>query len=280
MDATMKSRRHGLERPYHAFQIMSWFVTAYTTTIFYILILPEYLGIERELYIAIFSILLLLYLWIGYLVSKSDPTDPAILLFKTCKEHQYDLYRQLLALEEMNDRFCSICQCPVNSSSKHCIRCGRCTIGFDHHCKWVNNCIGEKNYISFILLISMVEVFYLYMFSNCTYVLTGLFYNNRSGVSDFSKLGPGFFYADIGLIITSTFLCGLITVFNGYLIMFHIFIKIRGITTYQFIIQRMNKVESEMHSGELESPNQKKGTTRFFGNSEGKDSMDHTVMGK
>ena len=30
--------------------------------------------------------------------------------------------------------------------SYHCKRCGRCTEDFDHHCKFLNNCIGRKNY--------------------------------------------------------------------------------------------------------------------------------------
>ena len=281
MNGTIKVRTHGLERPYHPFQIISWFVTAYTSIIFCILIIPEYQDIERILYIIIFSILLVLYLCIGYQVSKSDPTDPSILLFQSCKDHKYNLYSQLLELEESNDRFCTICQCPVNTLSKHCVRCGRCTIGFDHHCKWVNNCIGEKNYLKFALLISMVETFYLFILSNCTYLLSVSFYNGHSGVSEFVKLGSAFYYTDLVLVIIAIVLCATITVSNGYLIIFHIFIKIRGITTYQFFLQRMNKVEPDMNSCELESPASKKVTTAFFANNEQKNNLDITsMMGK
>ena len=29
--------------------------------------------------------------------------------------------------------------------SKHCSRCGICVENFDHHCLWINNCIGAAN---------------------------------------------------------------------------------------------------------------------------------------
>jgi palmitoyltransferase len=30
--------------------------------------------------------------------------------------------------------------------SYHCMRCNRCTLNFDHHCKYLNNCVGSQNY--------------------------------------------------------------------------------------------------------------------------------------
>lgn len=35
----------------------------------------------------------------------------------------------------------------------------RCVSDFDHHCKWLNNCIGKKNYDPFFKLLLAVTAF-------------------------------------------------------------------------------------------------------------------------
>ncbi|KAF6172255.1 hypothetical protein GIB67_024877 [Kingdonia uniflora] len=52
--------------------------------------------------------------------------------------------------------FCALCDFEVRKHSKHCRSCHRCVEGFDHHCRWLNNCIGKKNYTTFILLMVFV----------------------------------------------------------------------------------------------------------------------------
>ena len=42
--------------------------------------------------------------------------------------------------------FCTICEVQTYRETKHCKRCNFCIDEFDHHCVWLNNCIGGKNY--------------------------------------------------------------------------------------------------------------------------------------
>jgi hypothetical protein len=40
---------------------------------------------------------------------------------------------------------------------RHCLDCGRCVSTFDHHCPWINNCIGEKNKLHLLLFLVFQE---------------------------------------------------------------------------------------------------------------------------
>ena len=41
---------------------------------------------------------------------------------------------------------CPDCKLIRTPRSRHCYFCERCVDRFDHHCPWVNNCIGKSNF--------------------------------------------------------------------------------------------------------------------------------------
>jgi len=43
-------------------------------------------------------------------------------------------------------RWCDKCRCPKPDLTHHCSVCKRCVLRMDHHCPWIHNCVGHRNY--------------------------------------------------------------------------------------------------------------------------------------
>lgn len=47
--------------------------------------------------------------------------------------------------------WCSVCRIVRPPRAGHCRICGVCVQRLDHHCVWINNCVGQANHVSFLL---------------------------------------------------------------------------------------------------------------------------------
>lgn len=69
----------------------------------------------------------------------------------------------------MSKRFCHTCFIIRPPLASHCETCDHCVRSFDHHCLYVNNCIGERNYWLFVVM-STLSVFMSAIFICSTFI--------------------------------------------------------------------------------------------------------------
>lgn len=67
------------------------------------------------------------------------------------------MFKYLLA------RYCEKCVHIKPDRCHHCSVCGVCVTKMDHHCPWVNNCVGFKNYKFFILFLGYAFIYCIFV---------------------------------------------------------------------------------------------------------------------
>lgn len=105
---------------------------------------------------------------------------------------------------------CADCEVVRTDRSRHCSICNRCVERFDHHCPWINNCVGLNNHGVFMsFLLSMLA---LLLTTFVSLIMNFDCYENRNLPRDQGN----FLYEDLFLpdwIYEKTFVTS-VTIFN------------------------------------------------------------------
>ncbi|KAI0018985.1 hypothetical protein F4780DRAFT_748724 [Xylariomycetidae sp. FL0641] len=103
-------------------------------------------------------VFLIVYGFTSYFYAACMVFDPGYVPKLNGIAEQKAVIDELLSLWKFDEsNFCVTCMIRTPLRSKHCRRCQRCVAKHDHHCPWVNNCVGVNNHRHFFLyLISLV----------------------------------------------------------------------------------------------------------------------------
>ncbi|XP_031954421.1 palmitoyltransferase ZDHHC23 [Corvus kubaryi] len=117
--------------------------------------------------------------------------------------------------EGVKKDWCTKCQLVRPARAGHCRLCGRCVRRLDHHCVWINSCVGEHNHQAFILALSFFML-------TSVYGITLTLHTICRGRTPFVALFycPGA-YSDYSsaLLFTCVWYCAIVTAGMGYILL-------------------------------------------------------------
>mmetsp|Transcript_11547 Transcript_11547/g.25634 ORF Transcript_11547/g.25634 Transcript_11547/m.25634 type:complete len:303 (-) Transcript_11547:269-1177(-) len=134
--------------------------------------------------------------------------------------------------------WCRPCGRHVACGTKHCWTCNRCTRDFDHHCPWLNCCVGADNYRLFVAS-SVTLCLYLILVSTATITQVVRRAEGDNLVANSEQHFPGLERSvmhAVGLSLVAVDFTGAAILFQ--LGLFHVYLRLYlGVTTYEFICQ-------------------------------------------
>ena len=62
-------------------------------------------------------------------------------------------------------KYCNTCGIIRPNRSTHCRECNNCVERLDHHCPWIGNCAGKRNYIYFFIFLTILNILQIIIYS-------------------------------------------------------------------------------------------------------------------
>ncbi|XP_044506198.1 probable protein S-acyltransferase 4 [Mangifera indica] len=134
-------------------------------------------------------------------------------------------------------KYCDTCLLYRPPRASHCSICNNCVQRFDHHCPWVGQCIGIRNYRFFFMFISTSTILCVYVFV-FSWVTILYHHKNISKALRREKV--------LDLLIAYCFIA---VWFVGGLSVFHFYLICTNQTTYENFRYRYDKKENPYHLG-------------------------------
>ncbi|XP_041462500.1 palmitoyltransferase ZDHHC18-like isoform X2 [Lytechinus variegatus] len=123
-------------------------------------------------------------------------------------------------------KYCFTCKIFRPPRVSHCSMCDNCVENFDHHCPWVGNCVGKRNYRYFYLFLVSTCILSMFVFA-CNITTLVLVSTEQGGFLEALKNKPASIVEALVCFISIWSVLGLAG--------FHTYLIAAGITTNEDI---------------------------------------------
>ncbi|XP_030542347.1 probable protein S-acyltransferase 6 [Rhodamnia argentea] len=142
-------------------------------------------------------------------------------------------------------KYCDTCMLFRPPRCSHCSICDNCVERFDHHCPWVGQCVGLRNYRFFFMFVFSATLLCIYVFGFCWVYIARIMDGKQVSVWRALIKSP----ASIVLIIYSF----LSAWFVGGLTVFHFYLISTNQTTYENFRYRYGRQTNPFNKGVLDN---------------------------
>ncbi|XP_078041753.1 uncharacterized protein LOC144472490 [Augochlora pura] len=246
-------RVHGLQLPLHPQQVIGWIVILVVGINTFAVLTPQLEPSLRPILSSLIAIIFFAHFCSHLTVLLLDPADPRVRAQPANKVlPEFDRTKHARVIENGRCHLCNITT--DNKRTKHCSICNKCVARFDHHCKWLNNCIGARNYSAFLIcLISAILASLSVAGLSATELTLSFFFNREADVDVRMEnataalpraalsIAPVSDTFSIFLISTIGILSAIAAILLIHLCFFHGYIAYLGLTTYEYVRNKRAK---------------------------------------
>ncbi|TMS11369.1 putative palmitoyltransferase ZDHHC11 [Larimichthys crocea] len=269
-------RMNGWSWPPQVLQVVGWLLYIYLAIVSFGIYIPLLPTPWNYIVYAVMAVACIVHFFTHIAAVTIDPADASVRA-KQSYSGPMPLFDRTKQTHVIQDLRCYLCDVKVGPKVKHCGVCNKCVEDFDHHCKWLNTCVGGRNYWCFFVALSSATLGVFVLVAVILFIFIQHYLDPNSLRTDpqfDTMLGNGTWLVFLPLAPIKTSSAGLLIIafitvmlsvisllLLGHLLCFHLYLFYKGISTYDYVKMQRQK-ESRKRDAETGNPHDAKITNK------------------